>query len=79
MFVEKDIEALKYLKKLRNENNMTVEDATNAVIKKFGSNTIQRNNDIEKQSDADNRYTEQYDKLKNRYTIKHISSLNKVK
>ena len=64
MFIEKDIEALKHLKKLRNENNMTVEDATNAVIKKFSSKAIQGHNDIEKQSDTDNQYTEQFDKLK---------------
>jgi len=64
MYIEKDIETLKYLKKLRNENNMMFEDAINVVINKFSSKTVQRNNDMEKQSDANNRYTEQYDKLK---------------
>src|SRR5699024_3201971 len=63
LFIEKDIEALKHLKKLRNQNNMTVENATNEVVKKFSSKATQGNNDIEKQ-DNDNRYTEQYDKLK---------------
>src|SRR5699024_429825 len=63
MFIEKDIEALKHLKKLRNQNNMTVENATNEVVKKFSSKATQGNSDIEKQDD-DNRYTEQYDKLK---------------
>src|SRR5699024_1943920 len=71
MFIEKDIEALKHLKKLRNQNNMTVENATNEVIKKFSSKVIQGKSDIEKQ-DNDNRYTEQYDKLKSRCITKHL-------
>lgn len=62
LFVEGDIMALRYLVELRKRTNITVEQATDIVIERFGKGAIQgvRGNDIAES----NRFKSPYDELK---------------
>lgn len=60
LFVEKDVNALRYLKDIREKGNMTVEQATNIVTERFNGGVIQRvrSNDIQYNEQVDKRHSE---------------------
>lgn len=69
LYTHNDIMALRYLKETREQANITVEEATNIVVEKFGkgiNETIQpiMGNDIESESSYLKEYDNRYDELK---------------
>ena len=70
LYTHNDIMALRYLKETREQANITVEEATNIVVEKFGkgmNEIIQpiTGTDIESESSYLKEYDNQYNELKN--------------
>jgi DNA-binding transcriptional MerR regulator len=60
LFLEKDIQALRYLKDIREKGGITVKQATSIVIERFGKGAIQdvRSKDIRHNAQSDRQYDE---------------------
>src|SRR5699024_2605261 len=60
LFIDNDVMALRYLKQLRDNSNITVDEAVSIVISKFGKGAIQtiRHNDTAEIKPYDERYSE---------------------
>lgn len=60
LFIEKDVSVLRYLKQLRENSNITVDEAVSIVIDKFGKGAIQaiRHSDTAENEQHDKQYDE---------------------